>query len=447
MNIELPKEELKKFLLQSNDKDFNEMIEFIHPVDLLDILHESEEEASIILNRLPKEVIASLLDEEEDDDIYDFLLQFSEAKQQEILKEMSSDEIVDFMQSLDQDESNYVFSQLDHDAAKEVSELIEYAPDTAGGIMATEFISIRENKTVLETLQYLQKEAQDAEMAYYLYVVDKKNHLKGVLSLRDLISTPFDQRISEITNPNVQKVHIQDDQEAVADLLAKYDYVMMPVVDDNDIIKGVITIDDVVDIIKEEATEDIYRMAGIHEEEELDGSLVNSLKSRLPWLGINLFTATCAAMVVASFSSTIEAVVALAAINPVIAGMGGNAGTQSLTIVVRGIALGELTGENARRIFFKEVKVGLSSGILLGSLLALGCYLVFNNPFLGLVAGIAMIFNLLIATTAGFIVPLVLKKMNIDPALASSVFVTTATDVLGFFIFLSLATIFLEKLL
>ncbi|MFV0479998.1 MAG: magnesium transporter [Anaerorhabdus sp.] len=444
--IELPDDQLKKFLLTASDEDFLNIIEDVHPVDLLDIIHVSDEESHLILNRLPKNIIASLLDEEEDEAIYDLLLQFSESTQQEILEEMSSDEIADFVQALDEDESQYILSKLTEEDAKEVNELIAYAPDTAGGLMATEFISIRENKTVLETLQYLQSEAGDAEMAYYLYVTDKQGHLKGVLSLRDLVSTPFEQRIAEITNSNVQRLHINDDQEQVADILAKYDYVMMPVVDDSDVIKGVITIDDIVDVIKEEATEDIYRMAGIHEEEELDGSLANSLKSRLPWLTINLFTAICAAIVVASFSSTIERVVALAAINPIIAGMGGNAGTQSLTIIVRGIALGELTGENARRIFFKEIRVGLTSGLVLGTLLAIGCTLIFGNPYLGFVAGVAMITNLFVATAAGFIVPLFLKKLNIDPALASSVFVTTATDMLGFFVFLGLATILLEKL-
>ncbi len=447
MEINFSQEQLKDFLLHSSENDFYDMIEYIHPVDLLEIIHEYEEHSFHILNRLPKEVIASLLDEEEDEEIYELLSKFSIRKQREILEEMSSDEIADFVQSLDEHESRDILSKMSLESAQEVSELLAYPPDTAGGIMATEFISIRENKTVIDTFKYLQKEAQDAEMAYYLYVIDNPGHLKGVVSLRDLISSPFEEQISEITNPNVQSVHVLDDQEVVAHILDKYDYVMIPVVDDNNIIKGIITIDDVVDIIKEEATEDIHRMAGLNEEEEIDGPLLESLKSRLPWLTINLFTAMIAASVVAFFSPTIEAVVALAAINPIIAGMGGNAGTQSLTIVVRGIALGELTGENARKVFFKEIGVGLCSGLFLGTLIAIGCTFFFGNPFLGFVAGAALISNLFIATAAGFTVPLMLKKLNIDPALASSVFVTTATDVLGFFVFLGLATVFLEKLI
>jgi magnesium transporter len=230
-------------------------------------------------------------------------------------------------------------------------------------------------------------------------------------------------------------------------MLDKYDYVMIPVVDEHNLIKGVITIDDILDIIKEEATEDIHRMAGLDAEEKVDGTLIESIRSRLPWLSINLITAILAASVVAMFSSTIEAVVALAAINPIIAGMGGNAGTQSLTIIVRGIALGELTGENARKVFLKELGVGLCTGVTLGIVVGIGCYFFYGNPYLGFVAGSAMLLNLIIATVSGYTVPLLLKKCNIDPALASSVFVTTATDVLGFFVFLGLATELLPYLI
>ncbi|MEG0239574.1 magnesium transporter [Anaerorhabdus sp.] len=447
MNLEITKDELKNFLLNANDHDFQEMIEFIHPVDLLNIIHEYDDEAIKILNRLSDEDIAHLLDEEDDEDIYELLTQFSANRQKEILEEMSSDEIADFVQTLDEEESKDVLSKMSKEDVEEVQELMSYPPDTAGGIMATEFISIHDNKTVQKTLEYLQQVGQNAEMAYYLYVTDEQEVLKGVVSLRDLVSSPFNTLISEITNPNVHSVHVDDDQEEVARMLDKYDYVMIPVIDHNDSIKGVITIDDIIDIIKEEATEDIHRMAGLDAEEKVDGTLIESIRSRLPWLSINLITALLAASVVAMFSSTIEAVVALAAINPIIAGMGGNAGTQSLTIVVRGIALGELTGENAKRVFLKELGVGLTIGLTLGTVVAIGCYIFFGNPYLGFVAGAAMVCNLIIATVAGYAVPLFLKKCNVDPALASSVFVTTATDVLGFFVFLGLATLLLPYLI
>lgn len=447
MKINMSKDELKDFLINADDEQFAKKIDYIHPVDLLEIIHDNQEDAANIIKRLSEEQIASLLDEEDDEKVYDFLKAFSIAKQKIILEEMSNDEIADFLGALDEQEIKEILLNLSNEDQKDITELLSYDPHTAGGIMATEFISIRENKTILKTYEYLQQVADDAEMAYYLYVIDQENHLKGVVSVKDIILSKFDVFISEITNPNVISVNINDDQEEVAAILDKYDFLMIPVVDDNNVIKGVITIDDVLDIIKEETTEDIHRMAGLNEEEKIDGSLSKSLKSRLPWLSVNLFTASLASIVVAHFSSTIEAVVALAAINPIIAGMGGNAGNQSMTIVVRAIALGQLNKDNALRVFIKEFGVGILSGIFLGLFVGIGCYLVYGNYTLGIVAGAAMISNLMIATVSGYLVPVILKKCNIDPALASSIFVTMTTDVLGFFIFLSLATYALQYLI
>lgn len=449
MSQEKNTSQLKEFLLNSSKDFFLENIEYVHPVDILDLIHNEEnvEIQTTILNRLPNEMMAQLLDFEEDEDKYELLSRFSARKQSNLLNDMSSDEIATLIGALEDDDKKEVLTKMTKQDREEINTLLSYKEDSAGSIMATEFISIRENRTILKTFEYLQTVAKDAEMAYYLYVIDQENHLKGVVSTRDLISSPFNTKIQELTNPNVMSIHVDEDQEKVAGIFERYDYVMLPVVDSDNRIVGVITIDDIVDIIKEEATEDIHRMAGLNEEEKVDGSLIDSIKSRLPWLTINLGTAVLAAAVVAMFSDTIESVVALAAINPIIAGMGGNAGTQSLTIVVRGIALNELDHENALRIFFKEFGVGLFAGIALGIVVGLGCYFVYGTPVLGFVAGFAMIANLVIATVFGYLVPIILNKLKVDPALASSVFVTTATDVLGFFIFLGLATICLPYLL
>lgn len=440
-------QDLKELLLNLDHAPLLEELEFIHPVDILTVLHEYPEEEETILNRLPDETIALLLDFEEDEDKYELLTHFSSRRQKSILEEMSSDEITGLVQNLDEEEKEDLLNKMNKADREEVSTLLSYHIDTAGAMMATEFISIRENKTIIKTLEYLHTAAQDADMAYYLYVIDKENHLKGVVSLRDIVASDFKIRIAEITNPNVVSVHVNDDQEEVAKVFDKYDYLMLPVVDDENVIQGIITVDDIIDIIKEETTEDIHRLAGLNEEEKVDGSLSDSVKSRLPWLTVNLLTAVLAAAVVALFSNTIEQVVALAAINPIIAGMGGNAGTQSLTLIVRGIALGELTGKNARQIFFKEFGVGIICGITLGAIVAIGCTVIYGNPMLGFVAGFAMIANLVIATISGYTVPLVLQRFHIDPALASSIFVTTATDVLGFFVFLGLATVVLPYLI
>ena len=447
MKLEISKEELRNFLLHATDEQLAEMIEFIHPVDILEVIHEYKEDEDVIMKRLPSEILAEIVDEEEDEEKYGLLSHFSDTEQMVILEEMSSDEITDLVSVLDEAESEDVLSKMNVEDRQEVRELLSYDADTAGGLMATEFISLSQHMSVLQTLEYLQKAAQDAEMAYYLYVVDQSNVLTGVVSLREIVAHSFDTLIRDIANPNVISVPASPAQEEVARIFSKYSFLMMAVVDPHAHILGVITVDDVMDIIEEENTEDIHRLAQINEEEKVDGSLIESLKSRLPWLLINLLTAFLASSVVAVFSGTIEKVVALAAVNPIIAGMGGNAGTQSLTIVVRGIALGELTGDNARRVFFKEFGVGILSGVSIGLVVALICGVMQQNPIFGLVVGLAMLLNMAFATIAGYAVPVILKKINVDPALASSVFVTTVTDVLGFFFFLGLATLFLPYLI
>ena len=449
MHSEMNLEELKIFFLTCSDEEFEERAEYIHPVDILDVLHEIEEEEIVerILNRFSDEQVALLLDFEEDEEKYELLTLLSEKRQKNIIEEMASDEIADLIEVLEEEEAQEVLELLDSEDREEIQTLLSYKEDSAGSIMTTEFISIRENKTIMETLHYLQTDAPDAEMAFYLYVIDKPGHLKGVVSVRDLISKPFETKIADITNPHVASVHVDDDQEAVAELFAKYDYIMLPVVNDDNMIVGIITIDDIVDIIKEEATEDIHRMAGLDEEEEVDGTVFDSLKSRLPWISVNMMTAILASTVVARFSDTISAVVALAAINPIIAGLGGNAGNQSMTMIVRGIALGEIDEDNVKAIFLKEFCTGLILGLTIGTVLAVGCTLIYGNPTLGFVAGGAMLANFIIATVSGFAVPLILKKLGVDPALASSIFVTACTDTLGFFIFLGLATMFLPKLI
>ena len=448
MNNELTKEELKDLLINANDEDFQAIIDYTHPVDLLEAIHKlDDEDAKIILNRFPDETLGRILEEEKDEERYDFLSQFSKSRQKEILEEMSTDEIVDFVATLNEQQEEEVLSNLNIEDLEDVKELMQYDPDTAGGIMTTEFISIRQNKTVLKTLEYLQQNGHEAEMAFYMYVVDKEDHLKGVVSVRDIITSKFDVKIEDITNPNVVSLNINDDQEVIAAIFDKYDYIMLPVVDDNNVIKGSVTVDDVIDIIQEETTEDMHLLAGVDGDEKVDSNIIESIRSRLPWLVINLITAILAASVVSRFSATIEAVVALAAINPIIAGMGGNAGNQSMTIVVRAIALNELNGENAKKVFFKELIVGMISGLTIGLLIGIGCQIVYGNFFLGIVTALSMLLNLIIATMVGYLVPVILVKLKVDPALASSIFVTTCTDCFGFFIFLSLATLVLPYLI
>ena len=447
MKEELNEKDLLKRLLNYTQEELEEKIQDIHPADVLDLLHDNEDDFFKILKRLPDWFIAAILEEEDDEEKYEILKKFSENKQKKILGEMSSDELTDLVGALDEEETRSVLKKINEEDRKDVYKLLSYEPDTAGGIMATEFVSIRENKTIEKTLKYLQKEAPDAESAYYLYVINKENVLKGVVSLRDIVCNDFDTKISEITNTNVISVPYYMDQEEVAIKFEKYGFMTMPVVDENNKILGIVTVDDIVEVMQEETTEDIHRLGGVDEEEKVDGSLRDSIKSRLPWLIVNLITAILAASVVGAFEGTISQVVTLATFMPIVAGMGGNAGTQSLTIVVRGIALGELDKDNGMRIFIKELLVGLTTGVVIGAIIAVLGFIWERNFVFGIVIGLAMILNMMVATISGFIVPVILKKLKVDPALASAVFVTTVTDVLGFFFFLGLATMFISYLI
>jgi magnesium transporter len=283
-------------------------------------------------------------------------------------------------------------------------------------------------------------------MVFYLYVVDARRHLVGVVSLRRLLLVSPETPLKRIMTTDLISVRVETDQEEVARQVASYNLLAIPVVDEENKLVGVITVDDVIDVIKDEATEDIYRLAGVTGDERVFTPPLESLRMRLPWLGVNLVTAFLAASVVGLFEGTIGQVTALAVFMPIVAGMGGNAATQTLTVIVRGIALGELSWVNARKALAKEVLVGIGNGLAIGTLAAGVAVLFRGDPVIGLLLGAAMFINLGVAAAAGTLVPLGLRALKVDPALGSSVFITTLTDVAGFASFLGLATIFLRFL-
>jgi len=260
-----------------------------------------------------------------------------------------------------------------------------------------------------------------------------------------LVST--ETPLKRIMTTDIMSARVDTDQEEVAQIVASYNLLAIPVVDEEHKLAGIITVDDVIDVIKDEATEDIYRLAGMAGDEHISTPPAEALRKRLPWLGVNLVTAIMAAAVVALFQETISQVVALAIFMPVVAGMGGNAATQTLTVTVRGIALGELTWGNSRKALVKETLIGLGNGLVLGFVAAGVAWAMQGNPVLGLILGLAMVLNMLVASTAGTLIPIVLRALNVDPALASSVFITTLTDVFGFLSFLGLGTLFLPYLI
>jgi magnesium transporter len=310
--------------------------------------------------------------------------------------------------------------------------------------MSSDYFSVPLDCTVEDAIQKL-REYADKESILYVYVLDEKR-LVGVLPIRSLVLFSPKKPVRELMTTNIVTIQANVDQEKAAQLVGQYNLLAIPVVNENLEMLGVITVDDVIEIFQEEATEDIYHIAGLSEEDRAFTPVATKVRRRLPWMLINLCTAFLASFVVSRFEDTISRLALLAAYMPIVAGMGGNGGTQSLVVITRSIALGELKFSKAYRAVFKEIGNGFIVGIIAGIATGLIMYLVNGNAYLGLIIFLAMVTNLVMAGLAGSVVPLVLKSMRLDPAVGSGVIVTTVTDVTGFFVFLGLAELFLEKL-
>jgi magnesium transporter len=362
-----------------------------------------------------------------------------------LVQEIPTDDAATIIDHLPEELSAAVVELIKPKPGGGVGELLEYPEKTAGRIMNPNVFALREDMTAGEAITALQQ-ARDVEMVFYLYVVDERRHLVGVVSLRRLLLVPPDTPLKRIMTTDLISVRVDMDQEEVARQVASYNILAIPAVDEENKLVGVITVDDVIDVIKDEATEDVYRLAGVASDDRVFTRASDSLRKRLPWLLVNLATAFMAASVVAVFEPTISKVTALAIFMPIVAGMGGNAATQTLAVIVRGIALGELTWGNSRQALFKEVVVGLGNGVATGVVAAAVAWIMRGNAMLGMILGMAMIINMFVAAAAGTLIPLALRALKVDPALASSVFITTLTDVFGFLSFLGLGTIFLRYL-
>jgi magnesium transporter len=447
--IELILESVRRLLRMGATPNLVNLLQKQHPADLAQIFAElPEKERHAAFNtlvdkngKLAMEALSELGPEKGAQ-----LLALRSAEEiARLTQEIASDDAVALIDHLPEELSAVVLELIRPKPGGGVSELLEYEERTAGRLMNPNVFALAEDLTAGEAITALQN-ARDVEMVFYLYVVDERRHLVGVVSLRRLLLVPPDTPLKRIMTTDVYSARVDTDQEEVARMVASYNLLAIPAVDAENKLVGVITVDDVIDVIKDEATEDVFRLAGVSKEDGVLTPPRESLRRRLPWLGVNLVTAFMAASVVGLFSNTINKVVALAALMPIVAGMGGNAATQTLAVIVRGLALGELTWSNARQALMKEGLVGLGNGLALGLVAAIGAWIWQGSPVLGGVLALAMIINMFIAATAGTLIPLGLRALKIDPALASSVFITTLTDVFGFFSFLGLATVFLRFL-
>ncbi|WP_419164331.1 magnesium transporter [Candidatus Palauibacter sp.] len=421
-------------------------VEPLHPSDLADVLEHLEEDERIALLQLIPASLASdaLAEMEEEERPGELLASMEPERIAELVEELADDDAADLIGELDPEERDRVLESVPDEEEQEIRELLEYPEESAGGIMTRDLCAVHSEATAAEAIEELRAQAEESEDLYTVFVVDRRRRLHGVVNLRDLVLAAPRTPLADLLEEPAVVVSVDVDQEEVGRLLSRYNLTAIGVVDADGRLVGQITFDDVIDVVEAEVTEDILRFAAVSDEEQLRGTTAGAIRSRLPWLAVNAVTLSFAALVVWLYEDTIAQLAILAAVMPVIAGLGGNAGTQALAVTIRRIALAdELPGERWSAVS-KELIVGLVNGLAIGLLVAAASFLLPNTePLFGLVVMIAMWGNLAVASALGAFFPIVLERLGADPAVASSIFVTTFTDLFGFVLLLGLATKFL----
>lgn len=423
-----------------------ERLAALHPADQADVIAElADDGRHTLIAAMQRQDLARIIEYLPDEGRAAIIEEIAPEDLAPLLDEVDDDIAVDILHELEDDRATDVLSRMTR--AWAVAPLLRHSDETAGGHMTRAFIALNGNWTVERAITYLRRVRPDADSAYYLYVVDGSGRLEGVVSLRDLIIAPPGVLLSEIMQRDVRRATADVDQEEMARMVQRYDLVALPVVDADERLVGVITVDDVLDIVEEEATEDILKLAGVGVKERALSPVLDSARRRLPWLIVNMAVGLMSAFIVTRFEDTIAKVAVLAALMPIIAGQGGNASIQTATIVVRGLALDEIDVGDLARVLGKEVALGCIKGVVFGSMLAFVAYVWSGNGTLAAVAASAMFLNMLVASTAGVLIPMTLRYgLKVDPATAAGVFDTMLTDIMGFLIFLGLATIMLDRL-
>ncbi len=444
--IDLTIEQIRGALESGNVLDAIAALIRLHPADRAEAFSDLKDvEQASILPGLDVPTTADLLEELEDPEAADVAEGLARERLADVLDKMEPDEAADVLGDISPELAKDVLAKMED--AEEVLPLLEHADETAGGLMTTSFIALQPNTTASEAIEYLRGIGPDEETPYYLNVVNRQGRLAGMVGLRELVIADPNTRIEKIMKRAVIHVTTDTDQEDAARLMVRYDLAALPVVTDKGILVGVITYDDLMDVLEAEATEDIYRLANVSDPGlSVESPIRLNVRRRLPWLLVSAATAFFASWVISRFESTIAQVALLAVFQSIVSGLGGNSATQSLAIMVRAIALGEIQLRDSWRMVFKEVITGILQGTAVGIIAGIGVYLWKGNPTLGFVLGLALLGNLLVAGLVGTTIPLVLKALNMDPALASPVLVTTVTDSAGFALFLGLATYFLPYL-
>lgn len=440
---------LRQALQEGDTLKLQRLLEETHPQDLLAVWDDLEgEHRYVVLTLLPKdraaEVFANLPAEEQ----AEYLKTHPPWRVRELLEELSLDDLADALQAVEEEDPDLarrLKEALDPETRAEVEELTQYEEDEAGGLMTPEYVAVREGMTVEEVIRFLRRAAPDAETIYYIYVVDEAGRLKGVLSLRDLIVADPKTKVAEIMNPKVVFARTDTDQEEVARLMADYDFTVLPVVDEDGVLVGIVTVDDVLDVLEEEATEDIHRMAAVDVPDLVysQASPIALWMARVRWLVILILTGMVTSSILQGFENLLEAATALAFYVPVLLGTGGNTGNQSATLIIRALATRDLDLRDWRRVMAKETLVGSLLGLTLATLL-LGKVFLDGHAALAPAVGLALFLLVLFANLVGAMLPVVLRRLGVDPALVSNPLVATLSDISGLLIYLSVVRLLLD---
>lgn len=442
-------EELRQYLLDEDIDQFRSIFFELHSYDQAQFYEKvGPDIRQTIYQYLSPQEMATIFEtiELEDEEYEQFLKEMDTAYGAEMLSYMYTDDAVDVLNELDDDHRESYLEIMDSDLVEEINELLAYAEYTAGAIMTKEFVSVYEYSTVRSAMNVLRKEAPNAETIYYVFVVDDDHRLTGVISLRDLIISDEDTLIHDIMNERVVYVKGSADQEEVAQIMKDYNFLALPVVNDRHEMQGIITVDDIIDVIDEEASDDYSKMAGLSDVDDKETSPIKAAKKRLPWLIMLLFLGMVTATLMGQFEQTLEKVALLALFIPLISGTSGNSGTQALAVAIRSIATGDIDERGKFKMLLREVLTGLTMGIVCGILVVIIIFVWKHSLEVGLLVGAAISVSILVATIAGSFIPLLIHKLGADPAVASGPFITTLNDVTSILIYLGLATTFLGQL-
>jgi magnesium transporter len=440
-------ETIKELLSGGREERLAGLLEHAHAADVAAVLRELEPADQVRLFRLlDDEDAGAVLSELDDPTKRDLLHALDEGEVSRILEQMPADHVVEVVEELPAEAAEKILDLMEETKSDEVQELLEYREGTAGRLMSSHFVALPEDITVGQAIEHIRK-SKPGDDAFYVYVLDDHGHLVGSVPLHRLLTAEPATPVHAIRDEDVQSVTVDTDQEEVAHLVQRYNLIQVPVVDGSRRLRGAISVGDVIDVISEEATEDIQRLAGAAGDETVLDPPRHVFPRRLIWLLINLATAILASSVVGLFEASIQTLAVLAVFMPIVASMGGIGTTQTATVVVRGIALGELTGSVLKRVLWKEVWLSLTTGAANGLVIAVIAYVWKGQVLLSLILGFTLLLNMLVASIVGTLIPVALKVFRIDPAIASSVIITTFTDVFGFFSFLGLATLLMKFLL